>query len=63
MNSVMLGLVQEKSALNQRLGMFHIVHVLFLNILAQPIIVPVLAHLSMEKLLVDRRQFFLQSIL
>ena len=54
--------IEEQNALDQRLRVLHFVDGPFPDNAAQPAVVPVLAHLGMDEILIDRRQLFLQDV-
>ncbi len=51
--------IQEQDPLDNRLGVLHFIDGLLLDEGAKPVVVPVLAHLGVQEVLVDRRQLFL----
>jgi len=54
--------IQEEDALDERLGVLHFVDRFFLDVIREVAVVPVLAHLGMQEVLVDRGQFFLERL-
>ena len=57
------GGVQEENPLDQRLGVLHFLDGRLLGMLAEPVVVPVVAHLGMEKVLVHGGQFFFERLI
>ena len=55
--SVKLGrAIQKEDALDQRFGVLHLVDGLLLDVVAEPLVLPVLAHFGVQKILIDGGQ-------
>src|SRR5215475_10314682 len=54
------GAIEEENSLDEHFGVLHLVNGLFLDVFGKLLVAPVLAHLSVKKVLVDCCQFFLQ---
>src|SRR5579871_4008641 len=53
--------IEKQDPFDQRLGVFHLGNGFFSDVIGQLIVVPVLAHLCMKKVLVDRRQLLFEG--
>ena len=49
--------IEKQDALDQRLRVLHLVDRLLLDVITEAVIAPVVAHLSVQEVLVDGRQF------
>src|SRR5204862_8175821 len=55
--------VEEQNALDQLVGVLHLVNRLLLDEVAELGVMPVFAHFSMKKILIDGRKFFTKRFL
>ena len=54
--------VEKQDALDQFLGVLHLVDRLLLDERAEPVVAPVVAHLRVQEVLVDGRQLLLERL-